>query len=272
MYLDPRDETGMNIDNILFRSALNTSTIPAAQPWQWKLWTRGERFELGFICTSCVIEIRARDSAGNLSPIQKRYFASPFPYSPAPNLKPSMEPFFRMSGPTADLRGLFINDFTGDGFNSVVQVDRATGDIKMHRSRNGFSDLKSDVVLSLGANSIVDSVCDDFDGDGRADLIVANTGAGALGLYHNDGPDGNGVVQFSFAVLSLSQTGITSVTHMTLGDITDEGKPDVIVSGTDANGDPVLGWLIHDAIWNFNAANATTFPQGPHPASCAWPI
>ena len=270
MYLDPRDETGMNIDNILFRSALNTSTIPATNPWQNMPWTRGEPFDLAFKCTSCVVEIRARDAAGNLSPVQKRYFASPFPYSAEPNLKPVLNPTVAGAAPTfsgyaTDCRGLFSMQFDGQGTEDVVEVDRTTGSVVVRRELFGATTISSESITLL-PNTITDSAAADLDGDGRAELVIAT---GGISLYHNDGLDVNGVVQFSPRVLSLTGTGIVTVQNIVLGDITGEGKPDVIISGTDANGDTRVGWIIKDDTWDYNAANGSPAPAGSSPGKLA---
>lgn len=270
MYLDPRDETGMAVDNILFRSALNTSTIPATGPssqWNWMPWTRGERFEIGFICTSCVIEIRARDAAGNLSPIQKRYFASPFPYSPAPNLTPQLIPMDRFTGSAGSLRGLFVGRFDGVGTgDDLLEVDRATGNIMVRRMINNQPS-QSDVSFTVAPNTIYDSASADFDTDSRADLAII--AANVLTVYHNDGLDGSGVVQFGAQTISTGNTAITEFSNIAVGDITGDGKLDIIVSGYDSGGAARIGWLIANATWQYDSSAGVPVPAGATPGKLA---
>ena len=283
MYLDPRDETGLlpitpppttnpptpppANNTIWFRSALNTSTIPANAAWNWMPWTRGERFEIGFICTSCVIQIHARDAAGNLSPVQTRYFASPFPYSPAPNVTPQLIPMNRFTGSTGSLRGLFVGRFDGVGTgDDLLEVDRATGNIMVRRMINNQPS-QSDVSFSVAANTIDDSASADFDTDSRADLAII--AAGVLTVYHNDGLDGDGVVQFGAQTVSLAGTGITTFKNIAVGDVTGDGKLDIVVSGTDSGGVARIGWLIANATWQYDASAGVAAPAGITPGKLA---
>ncbi len=269
MYLDPQDETGMAAETIWFRSKLNTFTIPANTPWVPKSdWKRGERFELGFQCTSCVIEIRSRDAAGNESPVQTRTFASPFPFSPAPNLTPQIIPGdLQRAGSAANVRGLFVGRFDGVGTSDdLVQVDRATGNIMVRRQRDGLP-VQSDVSFSLPADTIEDSASADFDTDSRADLAII--AAGALTVYHNDALDGSGVVQFGAQTVSLAGTGITTFRHLAVGDVTGDGKLDIVVSGTDAGSATRIGVLVADAAGQYTSSIGVPAPAGSTPGKLA---
>lgn len=278
MFLDPQDETGLSgesgiIDAIKFRSALNTSTIPAAQPWQFMPWKRGEPFDLAFNCTSCVIELRVKDEAGNYSPVQTRYFASPFPYSPTPNVKPSLVPGEnlgvkeRYAGSAANLRGLFCGRFDGVGSgDDLVQVDRATGNITVRRQISN-QPVRSDVSFSLAADTIEDSISADFDTDSRADLAII--AGGALTVYHNDGLDGSGVVQFGAQTINTTGTGITVFKNLATGDVNGDGKLDIIVTGEDASANPRIGWLIANATWQYDSSDGVPAPAGTTPGKLA---
>ncbi|MBL9114266.1 MAG: DUF11 domain-containing protein [Verrucomicrobiaceae bacterium] len=267
MLLDPQDETGLAMDAIVFRSALNTSTIPASNPWQWMPWKRGEPFVLGFTCTSCVIEIRARDAARNLSPVQKRFFQAPFPYSTKVNLVPTVTAGESYSGSAASVRGLFIGRFDGVGTgDDLVQVDRATGNIMVRRQING-QPTKSDVSFTLPANTIEDSASADFDTDSRADLAIV--AGGALTVYHNDGLDGSGVVQFGAQTINTAGTGITIFKNIAVGDVNGDGKLDIIVTGEDGSANPRVGWLIANASWQYDSSNGVPAPPGTTPGKVA---
>ncbi len=263
MYLDPRDETGMAVDNILFRSALNTSTIPANQPWQWMPWTRGERFEIGFICSSCVIEIRARDAAGNLSAVQKRVFTSPFPYTTAPNTKIQMQLSGARSqtGPALDCKGLFAGklDDTGSG-DDILQVDRTTGNVTARRQEPGSWSVE--VVASVSPDTIEDSAAADVDGNGKLDFVLLVNGG--LRLFLNSGLDGN-LLTYTEVTLNpaaLNGMNLTTITNVAFGDISGEGRPEIIVSGTDGSGNVRIAWLDNNAIYRFLSANHALAPTG----------
>lgn len=277
MYLDPQDETGLGqvsvFNTLWFRSALNTSTIPASNPWQVMPWKRSEPFDLPFNCTSCVIELKVQDSSGNFSAVQSRYFASPFPYSPAPNLTPQLTAAEqlgvkeRYSGSAANLRGLFCGRFDGvSSGDDLLQVDRATGNIMVRRQVNG-QPVKSDVSFSLAADTIEDSISADFDTDSRADLAII--ASGVLTVYHNDGLDGSGVVQFGAQTINTAGTGITVFKNLATGDINGDGKLDIIVTGTDGSANPRVGWLIANASWQYDSSDGVPAPAGSTPGKLA---
>lgn len=268
MLLDPRDETGLleptgqnQEGTIYFRSSLNNRNANLSNAaWNLMPWTRGVPFSIGFTCTACVIEIRARDAAGNYSPIQRRVFAAPFPYSTAPNLSLRLTDGVVFEGPITDCRGLFAGNLNGDNKDDLLQLDRVTGDVVAMQT--GVIGYARYVIMNLGANTIEDSVGADLDGDGDMDLAVVH--GGGLGIYINSGPDVNSLVQFNASVPAIIGTGITTVQHVTAGDITGEGKRELIISGTadDGMGGTVtrIGWLLNDANWSFNAANGALAP------------
>ncbi len=274
MLLDPQDETGFSPlvgppptntpgRTIEFRSKLNsTAALPANTPWNTAPypWIRGQPFDIPFNCTSVVFELRAVDAAGNVSPLQRRTFASPFPFSPPPNLTLRITDGVVFDGPIADCRGLFAGNLNGDNKDDLLQLDRVTGDVVAMQT--GVIGYARYVAMNLGANMIEDSVGTDLDGDGDLDFAVVL--GGGLGIYINTGPDLNGLVQFNASVPAIVGTGITTVQHVTAGDITGEGKRELIISGIadDGMGGTItrIGWLLNDAIWSFNAANGTVAP------------
>lgn len=235
MNLDPQDETG--VDKIEFRSALNsTAALPANAPWSWYPWTRGQPFEIGFNCTSVVFEIRSKDAAGNVSPLQRRTFKAPFPITTAPNLDPMFGPSpLRFTSPEllSDFRGLFTADFDGLGRDDLLEIDNSTGLVNVRRqladgtfTSNGFS---------VPAGTIQDSAIGDFDHDGLMDIILVLDHD--VKVYHNDGLDVNGALQFTGSVpLGRSSSGIVTVEHIAVANLTTDNKPEVVIVGTGDDG------------------------------------
>ena len=232
LLIDASDDVGVN--KIQVRSKINVTTaLPDTTPWTDWAWQRDQPVDIRYACKSIVIELRALDAAGNASPIQRRIFKTPFPLGTAPNLTPKFVSDTVFTGSTIDCRGLFVTDFDGDGRDDILQIDRLTGLVKVRKlqasgsyTSNGFN---------VATNAVSDSAIGDFDADGRPDIaLVLNN---ALVVYHNDGPDGAGTLQFSvMAVPGLATTGISSVVGVTTGDITGEGKTDIVISGTGDDG------------------------------------
>lgn len=262
MLLDPRDETGFEpFQAIEFRSKLNsTAPLPANTPWNAARypWVRGQPFDIPFTCTSVVFELRAVDAAGNVSPLQRRTFKAPFPYRSAP---PTLTPMlatsvFRYYGQApSDSQGLFAGKMNLTDKDALLSVDRTTGNLRVLQpgATIGFEEYEI-AELGFAPNTISDSAMADFNGDGRLDLaLVAN---GALAVYHNDGTAPDGKILFTPGTGNATGTLITNIQHITTGDVTGEGKPEILLTGTDANGDMRIGWVINDGVSGMNGSNS----------------
>ena len=274
MLLDPKDETGLlpvtfgtpipANNTIWFRSALNNpSANLSAVAWNMWPWERGVPFEIGFTCTACVIELQARDAAGNASAVQRRVFSSPFPYSTAPNTSVKLELSLPQSftGAALDCRGLFVGnlDDTGIG-DDILQVDRASGNVTARRQL-GFP-LTDSTVLSLAANTIEDSAAADYDKDGRLDLALIV--GGALKLYHNDGVVSS-TLTFTEVTLNsgaVNMMNLSTRTNVAFADLSGEGKPELLVAGMDSGGEARLGWLDNNNSFTFLSGNNAIAPTG----------
>lgn len=282
MLLDPKDETGLlpltfgtpipANNTIWFRSALNNPNANlSAVAWNMWPWQRGVPFEIGFTCTACVIELQARDAAGNASAVQRRVFASPFPYSAAPDtsVKLALSSSLGIAGTALDCRGLFVGNLDGTGIgDDILQVDRASGNVTA-RGQSGFP-FTSTTVISVAASTIEDSAAADYDKDGRLDLAMIVSGA--VHLYHNDGVNGSNVLVFSEVTLSpgvLPVMNLATHTGVALADITGEGKPDLIVSGTSSGGEVRVGWLANNSTTAFQSGSNARSPTGSGPGRIA---
>ena len=275
MLLDPADETGLlpqtfgspppANNTIWFRTALNNPNANlSALAWNWWPWQRGTPFEIGFTCTACVIELQARDAAGNASAVQRRVFQSPFPYTSAPDTDVKLGTPTTIGSTALDCRGLFGGNLDGVGFDDLLQVDRTTGVVtaKLQPSAAPFP-LVDQTVLTLTANTITDSAAADYDKDGRLDLAMIVSGA--LRLYHNDGLNGSNQLVFTEVTVNagaLSGTTLATITGIAFGDITGEGKPEIILSGINGTGDTILAWLDNSASFTFLSGNKCSSPSG----------
>lgn len=267
MLLDPSDDRG--IQKLEYREKINTTSIPSSTPWSEAFqngidyygvpWRVNEPFELAFNCTSLVVQFRAVDTSGNVSPVVTRTFKSPFPLSNAPNLDPKVLSTTQYTGPAMDCRGLFSGDFDGNGLEDVAQVDRATGVVKVRRNIGGSYTSNG---FSLTANTIEDSASADLDGDGLPDLAIAH--GGGFTLYHNDGLDINGVLQFSDQTpssVAQVQSGLSAIHQVAAGDVSGDGRPDLILAG-DAD-DGMGGTVSRVTVFHANTTGGfVSPPQG----------
>lgn len=271
MLLDPADETGLlpltfgapipSNNTIWFRSALNNPNANLSSlAWNWWPWQRGVPFEIGFTCKSCVIEIQARDAAGNVSSVQRRVFQSPFPYSSGPDTDVKLGDPTAVGSTALDCRGLFGGSLDGQGFDDVLQVDRTTGVVTAKRQIAPFP-LSDEAVITVSANTIEDSAAADYDKDGRLDLAMIV--GGALRLWHNDGLNGSNQLVFTEVTINpgaWSGTTLSTINGVVFGDITGEGKPEIILSGVNGGGETIIGWLDNNSQFTFLSGNKCPAP------------
>lgn len=273
MHLDPKDETGLlpltfgtpppTNNTIWFRSALNNPNANlSAVAWNWWPWQRGVPFEIGFTCSACVIELQARDAAGNVSATQRRVFQSPFPYTSAPDTDVKLGLPTTVGSTALDCRGLFSGNLDAQGYDDLLQVDRTSGVVtaKLQNSAAPFP-LVDQTVLTLTANAIEDSAAADYDKDGRLDLAMIVSGA--LHLYHNDGLNGSNQLVLTEVTVhagALSGTTLSTITSVAFGDISGEGKPEIILSGVNGSSATIVGWLDNNASFTFLSGNKCLAP------------
>lgn len=261
MLLDPSDDVGFTpLAGIQFRSKLNsTAALPDSTPWNTYPWERGQAFDVAFKCTSVIFEIRAIDAAGNVSPLQRRTFASPFPFSTAPNVEPKLGGIIPFTGAGMDCAGLFGGRFDDEGFgDDILQIDRITGLVSVRRQ--GLGGLFTVDSFSLGTSNIRDSAVADLNADGQPDLVVV--AGDALKVYLNGGVvDGHLTFQETTPA-GMATTGISTVLQCAVGDLTNEGKPEIVVAGTGDNGaggtELRLGVILNNSMFNLGASNHAT--------------
>lgn len=123
-----------------------------------------------------------------------------------------------------------IGDINGDGKPDVAMIREGEG-IYVYRNTSSPGNISFTAADTITGSyySIYSFLLNDFDGDAKADLVVAatdlTTGKYVLSFYINAGY--NGAV--SFTRIDLPQA--TQVLKLTPGDFNGDGKPDVLVSG-----------------------------------------
>lgn len=118
--------------------------------------------------------------------------------------------------------------------------------------------------MNIGASSQPYSVSTgDLDGDGRPDIIVANTGSNTISVFLNTSTPGN----ISFAPKKDLVTG-NSPHHICVVDVSGDGKPDLVVTNYADNSVSIfINTTIETGKINFTPKQ--DFPTGPNPESIA---
>jgi len=185
--------------------------------------------------------------------------------TPRPNTGPKIEAVYeRQAFISRQLMRGTVNwvDVDGDGLEDVVATGTSVVEVTTDQTElQPFTDvyLNRNGSLEIERNNGLPGVFDshvevaDFDGDGAADILLAgNTGDGhTTGLYLNDGTGR------TFAAANVD-FGALLVEDMTAADMTGNGLPDILLTGTDISASsPVAVFFRNDG--------SGTFSQQPSP-------
>ncbi len=160
------------------------------------------------------------------------------------------------------ISAFFAGDLNGDGFVDLVAIvsntNPATARIFLNDGHGNFS--APPLVVNLGSIGSADAVrIADFDGDGRADLLI---------LTSTSLPDGLLLLrQTAPGVFAAAQTypykSFTSVPSIAVGDVTGDGLPDVVLIGLAPTGfDRVLRTYVGDPVLGLRPSTSRAIPNG----------
>ncbi|GAB3575083.1 FG-GAP-like repeat-containing protein [Hymenobacter daeguensis] len=127
------------------------------------------------------------------------------------------------TGPSAvNPEGLAVSDLNGDGRVDIVTANAgsATVSVLMGLAGGGFG--TATTYSAGGAGVPFDVAIGDVSGDGRPDIVVPNSGQGAIGVLLGRASGG-------FAPATTYALGINLVpTSVALGDVTGDGRLDIV--------------------------------------------
>ena len=128
------------------------------------------------------------------------------------------------SGPSA----LRVTDFDGDGVNDVVTANAFDGTVSVLRGTTGGALVKlfDEKVGNSSLSSPSDLALADLDGDGRLDIVTANSVEGSITVLLRT------ATAFQPAVNYKAGAGASA---LALADVNGDGKTDVVVANGQAN-------------------------------------
>ncbi|CAF3946881.1 unnamed protein product [Adineta steineri] len=155
------------------------------------------------------------------------------------------------TGSSSHPYGVAVGDFNGDGKIDIVSATQVTNNIGIFLN-NGAGTFATQVTYPTGSSSHPYGVAvGDFNGDGKIDIVTANSGNGHIGIFLNNGA-GTFATQVTYPTGSASQPFYVAV-----GDFNGDGKIDIVSATQGTNN---MGVFINNGAGTF--ATQITYPTG----------
>ena len=159
-----------------------------------------------------------------------------------------------------------IGDIDGDGKPDLVTCNNVGNTISILRNvsttgtiGSGSFSTKVDFTCGTGPYSVA---LGDFDGDGKVDIAVANSGATTISVFRNKAT--SGTINAASLTAKVDFSSCAGTRYLAVGDLDGDGKADIAVAGISANAIGVLrnNPVLHPEAHNGGAAPVVRLCKG----------
>ncbi|MEP1306555.1 MAG: FG-GAP-like repeat-containing protein [Balneola sp.] len=132
-----------------------------------------------------------------------------------------------------------LGDLDGDGKLDMVTGNRNDNDMSVHRNTSSVGSISfaSKVDFTTAGNPAFAAI-GDVDGDGKAEVLIANSGSSSISVYHNTASSGS-ITSSSFASKVDFSVG-SSPTGIVVVDLDGDGKLDLGVNNANSDNISIL--------------------------------